>query len=49
MDSETEAKCGSGLGLTITKNLIELHGGTIRVESELGAGSTFIIVLPDNL
>ncbi|HCY41875.1 MAG TPA: hypothetical protein DHV48_11045 [Prolixibacteraceae bacterium] len=37
---------GNGLGLTITKNLIELMGGQIRVESEPGKGSTFHFTLP---
>jgi len=39
---------GSGLGLYITKNLIEAQGGSIVVESEIGKGSTFIIKLPKN-
>lgn len=37
---------GTGLGLSLTKNLIELHGGEITVLSEPGEGSTFSVVLP---
>ena len=42
----TERREGTGLGLSLTKKLIELHGGSIRVESELGGGATFAFTLP---
>lgn len=46
-DSGTTRKFqGSGLGLSITRQLCELMGGTIRVESELGDGAKFIVELP---
>jgi two-component system phosphate regulon sensor histidine kinase PhoR len=37
---------GTGLGLAIVKHIVLAHGGTIRVESELGNGATFLFTLP---
>jgi len=40
---------GTGLGLSVTKKIIEEHGGTISVKSELGEGATFLVTLPISL
>jgi signal transduction histidine kinase len=37
---------GFGLGLVVCKNLVEANGGQIEVESEVGKGTTFTVVLP---
>jgi len=37
---------GTGLGLAIAKRMVESQGGTIRAESELNSGSTFVVTLP---
>ena len=42
----TKKESSTGLGLTITKELVELHGGKINVKSEVNKGSTFIVELP---
>lgn len=47
-DKISEEHGGSGLGLTVTKQLVTLHNGQISVVSKLGDGSEFIIVLPVN-
>jgi two-component system, OmpR family, phosphate regulon sensor histidine kinase PhoR len=45
-ESRTRSNGGSGLGLAIAKTIIEMHKGTIGVQSILGAGSTFTVGLP---
>jgi signal transduction histidine kinase len=44
--SATAQRSGTGLGLAITRRLVQMHGGTVRVESELGQGARFFIALP---
>jgi len=46
--SYTRKQSSTGLGLTITKELIELHGGKIWIESKLNEGTTFTFELPVN-
>lgn len=44
--SESISMEGSGIGLSFSKNIIDLHNGNIQVESQLNEGTTFIIMLP---
>jgi signal transduction histidine kinase len=44
--SSTRSFGGSGLGLSITRQLVHMHGGVIEVKSQVGEGSTFTVRLP---
>ncbi|MBI2214361.1 MAG: hypothetical protein HYU52_12005 [Acidobacteria bacterium] len=46
LSSETEKPSGTGLGLALAKKFVELHQGTITVDSAPGEGSTFTVVIP---
>jgi two-component system, OmpR family, phosphate regulon sensor histidine kinase PhoR len=42
-ENASRNSCGTGLGLSISKKFIEKMGGSVKVESKLGQGSTFIV------
>lgn len=44
--SQANAESGAGLGLTLVKNIIELHGGTIAIDSKQGEGTSVTVTLP---
>ncbi|MGL4404622.1 MAG: PAS domain-containing sensor histidine kinase, partial [Notoacmeibacter sp.] len=48
-NSSTRHHPGSGLGLAISRSLVELHGGRLKISSQLGKGTIVHVVLPDNL
>ncbi|HKX08774.1 MAG TPA: GAF domain-containing protein [Stellaceae bacterium] len=45
-NSNTRQKGGTGLGLAISRRIVEMHGGTLTVDSELSKGSTFLVTIP---
>jgi signal transduction histidine kinase len=45
-DAKRSGARGTGLGLTMVRHVVTAHGGTLQVNSQLGAGSTFTIHLP---
>src|SRR5690606_37438868 len=45
-DELTRGVSGAGLGLSLVDQIVQAHGGEIRVESQRGAGSSFTILLP---
>ncbi len=47
-NSKSRLQHGTGIGLALVKHLVELHGGTITAESELGKGTSFMVTLPLN-
>jgi heavy metal sensor kinase len=46
--ARSSERAGSGLGLAICQSIVEAHGGTIRVKSQVNVGSTFVVTLPLN-
>ncbi|OEF97304.1 hypothetical protein BHF71_03720 [Vulcanibacillus modesticaldus] len=47
--ARTRGNSGTGLGLSIVKNIVNSHGGTISVDSKIGQGTTFSIIIPTNI
>ena len=48
-NSSSRSYGGSGLGLALVRELTEMHGGSVHLESEVGVGSTFTVCLPDTI
>lgn len=50
VDKSTSKKNeGCGIGLSLVKSLVEMHGGNVKVNTKLGQGSEFIVMLPNNI
>ena len=47
-DEKVRDITGSGLGLSLVKEIVEIHGGHVKVRSKLDLGSTFTVILPKN-
>jgi signal transduction histidine kinase len=45
-DPRVQAEVGTGLGLSLAREVVRMHGGEITVESEIDKGSTFTMALP---
>ena len=45
-DENVRETTGSGLGLSLVKQIIDMHGGHLEVDSEVGKGSVFSVILP---
>ena len=45
-DERVQAETGTGLGLSLAREVVRMHGGDITVESELNKGSTFLVSIP---
>ena len=47
-DENTRMQQGTGLGLSLVKSIVESHHGIVRIDSTIGKGSTFTVLIPIN-